>query len=766
MKKYVLVFLPLLLSVHWIMAQQSGLRMADLREINYGIVKIIEDLEVYSGLSAGVDEENFRNLFSSSETMVYCDIRFDNRYDEIVRLNDYIGIVRSNCNDLGATINNVSIGLPYLKNGKLLVDTKVDKRITGSDKCERFFEDEHELIITFEVTKSDKGNLVPGINSIRNTISKGKWIVLKILDPRGRNWSDEAFTINDSLVRTNNTGTILFRYKDYLKPLIVKPVNSDYVIPRQFGNFQDLIAQSKANVVACDPRIVELNAERAAIVFVDTKEAKKEGKKSKEKEELAQKEKERLAKEKAEAERAELARLEQERLAKEIAEAERAELARLEQERLAKEKAEAEKAELARIEKEKLAKEKAEVEKAELARLEKDRLAKKKAEEEKAELARQEQERLAKSKSEKEKAELARKEQERKAKEKAEAEKADLARLEQERMAKEKAEAEKAELARLEQERIAKEKAEAEKAELARLEQERIAKEKAEAEKAELARLEKERIEKEMLQKRQEASFPRFLAGASVTYILPLSGTPLIRQSGETNNSVDPGLSIGYGIHARYQFKLGGLGRFQVGTGFNLDNVNYQSELKDFKEAVEGAIDPDNYPYLRQVTLKNITEDIKLSYFSLPVGLEKIFNLGRSGWALSVGGDASFLFLYTSKYKSTASLSISGLYKEYNLIIDDLEVYGFGKFEASSSDKIKANSQLLCMDFGAGIAKNLGQKLSLQAKYRYRMSRNDLFDSVGRLSVNNNNSEIESLMGLNNYRMQYHYITVGLAYNF
>lgn len=715
-----LTSIVLLMSMQWAAAQTDKLRMSDLREINFKVVKLIGQYETYSAFSGPEDYADFRKLFTSSDASLYCDVLHDAKLDDYVKLTEYLDIVKKNYTDVGTVVNLRKISLPAFSGNTGSIDVEIIKMVNGINTCKVSYNDTFNLLV--KVSFQASGGLfqhftISGINTLA---PKGKLIVLKALNPKGKSVPNEPFTINDIRYATDNKGNINYRYKNQDKPLIINPLNKEYAAI-QFEDFADLLSHGKTASTPCEQHSVAFTLQKttAALATVTAAERKK---------------------------------AEKERLAKETAEKEKAAA-----DKLALEKAAKEKAEIAR-----LAKEKEELEKAALAKAELEKAVLEKAEKEKAELAKAEQEKAAQKK-----AALAKAEKEKLAKQKAEKAKPALTKAEQEKIAREKAEKEKAELAKAEQEKLAREKAESEQAELARLEQEKKDKEKAEEQRKELARQEELKKAKEIKPvARKVPAYAKFPVGIAVNYLLPSSGGPVTKNIELLQNEISSDFSLGYGIFAGYEFKLGQLGKFQLKTGLMIDNINFTSELEHYSVNYTD-IDPDNYTYLRKIDINNISEEIKLRYLSIPVGIEKIFTLGNSGWALSLDAGINLMFLSSATYSSSADALYAGYYPElFNLTIKENGVYDFGNYAVDASGDIKATSSLLSTDLGAGLYKALGENLSVFAKFRHRTMNSDVFEVNDLRSLSEKYSQIESMMNYkNSYNLRYNFLTVGMAFN-
>jgi tetratricopeptide (TPR) repeat protein len=256
-----------------------------------------------------------------------------------------------------------------------------------------------------------------------------------------------------------------------------------------------------------------------------------------------------------------------------------------------------------------------------------------------------------------------------------------------------------------------------------------------------------------------------FSVGIVLNYILPSATGPIVDKTKLIQNKVTSSFSLGYGIVAGYTFELGKLGQFKARTGLTIDNINFKSELDQYFSQ-NYSTDKDNSQYVRKIKLNNLKEDIKLSYLSIPLGLEKIFTLGKSGWALSLNAGVNFMFLSSAKYESSANIFYVGYYPDlFNLTISDNKEYNFGSFAVKSANDIKAKSSLTSIDFGAGVSRNIG-RMSVFAEFRHRSSSENLFETKDLWSLSENFLQLESTMNFKNYyNLRYNYLTLGLVYN-
>jgi hypothetical protein len=783
MKKYGLIIITvLLLSIQWAIAQPDKLRMSDLREINFNVVKLIGQYEFYSAFSSEDDYSEFIRLFKSSDSYIYCDIPNEVKEGDIIGIKDYIEIAKKHHPEVNS-VNFWKINLPTFNGNKGNVDVEVVKSVAGTDKCKGEYKDSYKLIISVNFEYSEGRYSDYFISGIQSKTPRGKLIALKALNANGKIMANESFLINDTTLTTDNKGIVKFMIRDRNKSLIIIPLNKEYSVPATYNNSRELLANAKPRTSPCELSLVEFVVVKAipALAFVTPDE--------KEKIEKQKAEQAKLEQEKADQQKSEQARLEKEK----------ADQLKVEQARLNKEKADQQKAEQAKLEKEKayqlkveqarLNKEKADQQKTEQARLEKEKTDQLNAEQARLNKEKAEQQMTEQARLEKEKADQLNAEQARLNKEKAEQQTTEQARLEKEnadqlnseqaRLNKEKADQQNAEQVNLEKEvaerqnaeqaRIEKEKADHQKAEEARIE-----KIKADRQKAELAK--KHGINNVSNNAKEKNKIPanyKFSVGINLNYVLTSKGSPLFIKNEQIPNRLTPDLSLGYGLGAGYEFKLGAIGKFQVTTGIGIDNYNYKCELDQYSTAYDDY-DPDMYKYLRKVKIDNLSEEIKLSYLTVPLGLEKIFALNNSGWALSLNTSINAMFLSSARNKSSADILYSGYYilnADYyplpiDLTISDNGIYDFGHFKVATSNSITAKSFLIGIDLGIGLTKKLGNRFTAIAKFRHRMSNNKMFNTKDLNSLSDNNSQIESMMNFkNNYNLRYNYLTLGLFFN-
>jgi tetratricopeptide (TPR) repeat protein len=1048
MKRISLFILVLIISIHWVMAQVDNLKMSDLREINYQVVKLIGDYESYSALSGTEDNEGFIKLFAAPDALVYCDILTDVSTDEKVGLNNYIDIVKRHYSDVNTFVKINKINLPSFKGTIGTVEVEIAKTVSGINKCQVNIKELFILIATvkFKVNSGNYENFK--ISDIRSKTPRGKLIVLKSLGPKGKVLPNESFIINSKTYSSDLNGIIKYHLMNKDSSLAITPLNTEYSGTILFKDYKDILANTKKGITPCEQSVVEFSVQKPTALALKTttikKETKKEkldnesyektiaeaqilltGKKYQEAKALYQsalkiKPTDEFALKKiSEIENSlNKIKIRNESYSKAVAEGDSNYKAARYREALApyqlanslkpeenypleqidringifasvkkKESTYASKIEeadslltnkayseakvsyqtalkikpdekyplqkiseidmiLAGIKTgdDKYSKEVAEGdnyyktgkyqeaiepykrarklkpgEKYPLAQIDKINLIltdlKKKDSNYASEIAKADKlladkkysdaissyskasaikpdEKYPKEKiiaikimltggtvvkSEYAQAisegniQLAAKEfekalasfrtaqqlkpQELLPKEKIAQTEAEMKKL-NDLYASAIAEGDNKFMAKqyqpalesynkaldiksgekypedkireineiLSQNKVTQEqydqaladgdisfaakdyeKAISDYKKASQLRQdEQLPKDKIAQAEAEIKKINKsyltwiseadkkykskkypEAIEaynkaadikpeknyprdqitliNELLAKEKTVEFP---VGLVLNYILPSSSGPIANKTDLVKYDITPSVSLGYGVTAGCKFKLGSLGKFQVNTGFTLNNINYSSGLSQYKSYNTEAVDMDNYNYTRIIQINNLKEDIKLSYFSIPLGLEKIFPLWESGWALSLNAGINFMFLSSATNESSANISYAGYYAPpLNVTIYETGVYDFGNFAVATSNSIEAKSSLMNIDFGAKLSKRIGH-ISIFAQFRHSMSNNDLFVKKDSWSLSEKFLELESTMNFkNNYNLRYNYLALGLVYN-
>jgi hypothetical protein len=271
MRKFGTLFLTFLLpfiSIEWTTAQVQSIGMSDLREINLNITRLVDDYEAYSGFSNDEDVAGFRNLFTSPGVLVYCDVAEDDKYDDQVDIDDYIGIVRRNyLPEYSTTTYLLKINLPDLLEQSGSSDVELVKSSNGSTRCNSIFTYALHLIvkISFQIKNGSYTNF--GISGIRVKESQGKPIILHAVNYHGKELAFASLYLNNCKYKTDKNGNISYLYVSRNKPLIIKTRDLFTSRSFRFANYKDIYTHCRPRSLSCEPKIVELKLWKTAYPF-------------------------------------------------------------------------------------------------------------------------------------------------------------------------------------------------------------------------------------------------------------------------------------------------------------------------------------------------------------------------------------------------------------------------------------------------------------------------------------------------------------------
>lgn len=824
MKRLVtLINLILFICVQCAFAQVDNLRMSDLRDINFQVVKLIGDYETYSAFTGTEDYSGFKNLFESVDALVYCDQLYDSRLDDKVALNEYLEIVKSNNGDIGTNVKINKINLPSFTGKTGIIGVEILKSVNGLNICGTSYNDIFNLVVTIRF--QFKGGLFENfkISEISSREPRGKLIVFRAFDPKGKAMANESFLINNRAFTTDMNGNIRYHVMNQDSSLLITtPINSVYDETLRYKNYEDLLANRKKGTSPCEPNLVEFTVKKAEVLATTTKPINKETKKEKLEREsyekaitgaqtlLAEK---KYVEAKVSYQSALKIRPDDKACQQKIKEIDEllSDITALNKS-YAKEVSEGDvnynaKKYSEAIDHYQLANSIKPEEKYPLQQLEKINgiLADfNRKDENYSLLIAKADKQLTEKKyddaiSTYTKA-LTIKPNEKYPQEKINAIKsiqgiADVNKLYAQAISDgnasfavkdfEKAIINyKAALQLKPDEQLPKDKIAQTEFQIRKL-NDNYAAFIAEGDKKYSAKQYSDALAAyhEALEIKPSEQYPKdqiaeinavmetkkaseFPVGVVMNYILPSATGPVFNKTELIQNKLTPALSLGYGVIAAYKFKLGGLGKFQVRTGMTMDNINFNSELVQYTSQFD-TFDPDDYPYTREIQVKDLTEEIKLSYFTIPIDLEKIFSLGKSGWAFSLNAGVNLMLLSSASYGSSAEVSYTGYYPAelFNLTIKENGVYDFGNYAVSTSNSIKAESSLISMDFGAGLSKKIW-RMSVFAEFRHRISNTNMFELKDLWSLSQDFQQMESTMNFKNkYNLSYNFLSVGLVFN-
>jgi hypothetical protein len=151
---------------------------------------------------------------------------------------------------------------------------------------------------------------------------------------------------------------------------------------------------------------------------------------------------------------------------------------------------------------------------------------------------------------------------------------------------------------------------------------------------------------------------------------------------------IEKGIGYSIGVEMNYFFNK------KIGISFGAGLSNYNSGLNagSFSNATLAQpkmIDKDGDTYYKLIAA-NVKETNSFTYIDLPLLLKlDLGNTEKISFYLQGGGALSFLV--SAKYSSSGSITYSGYYPEYHVVLKDLPDYGFG-----TSDIKKSNADWVC----------------------------------------------------------------------
>jgi hypothetical protein len=225
---------------------------------------------------------------------------------------------------------------------------------------------------------------------------------------------------------------------------------------------------------------------------------------------------------------------------------------------------------------------------------------------------------------------------------------------------------------------------------------------------------------------------------------------------GSTETSVTSSSAMKFCGGAALEIDLFTREKLQIGVGLGINYLTISSELTTSKytDSVPDLTDIDNDKYTLLVSMKNVKEELTLTYVDIPVYGQLKYFLTKKFYLMGDLG-VSFSFLVNSTYKTTSAAEYRGKYDEYNGIIlygNELSEYGYGQYNMNinASDSKTFNGMNINVfgkvGFGYGISRKVNAFLNIG--YCYGLTNIFKQDGSGSYHLSTGNTEIGSLGGL------------------
>ena len=224
--------------------------------------------------------------------------------------------------------------------------------------------------------------------------------------------------------------------------------------------------------------------------------------------------------------------------------------------------------------------------------------------------------------------------------------------------------------------------------------------------------------------------------------------------------------TYGYGIGIDFNRKIAKSGRtnFYLNFGIGIEKTGIGFSGSNYNE--HSASDVDGDPYLRQIELNDIKENIDLNYLYLPIGIKFKYLLDKK-FSLEAIVGAKAYYLFNQSCSITTSASYKGYYEQYDKLTMD-HYYDYGYFDLSFQNK-----KLQLPEFNYGLFANLGgsyrinQKYSASLRVGYDYSLMNVANYNGSYVLSENKDDYKSLIySFNKINKSTLNLKIGINYNF
>ena len=222
--------------------------------------------------------------------------------------------------------------------------------------------------------------------------------------------------------------------------------------------------------------------------------------------------------------------------------------------------------------------------------------------------------------------------------------------------------------------------------------------------------------------------------------------------------------SNSYGINIGGVLSPNKKGYWHIITGIKNTNLNYINKINYLSESYNTS-DANQVNYLRTNQVSNLQEEHQIQFTTIPILLEKGFNIKRNYCFYVQAGASIVISLKANRYTSSLT-SYSGYYKDYyGITIKENGVYDYGNYNLNNSSNLTMVSNLVLMDLGMGISKKISKKTTFKLGIDYQKSFDNIFSESNK-KLSTNKSELNSITQTNySFTVNYLSLHIGLKYN-
>ena len=221
---------------------------------------------------------------------------------------------------------------------------------------------------------------------------------------------------------------------------------------------------------------------------------------------------------------------------------------------------------------------------------------------------------------------------------------------------------------------------------------------------------------------------PKFIVRPNVSIGIgnALSMQPLIELDSQKSSAMNFGIDFGFNLWYNLKNSL----ILNLGVGYSSYSLNIDADDFSFNYFAPSSADIDGNTYYRYYDVRNLSQQIKVNYLTIPIYLGYTYNVTK--WlGIYLNAGASLGINAGSSLSSVAGQArVYGIYPEYgNLIIDESYMNGFGTTDLAKAQKQSVNvsgfSSALLLGFGFDV--KLYGPVWVNAGVRYNVGLGNIF---------------------------------------
>ncbi len=221
--------------------------------------------------------------------------------------------------------------------------------------------------------------------------------------------------------------------------------------------------------------------------------------------------------------------------------------------------------------------------------------------------------------------------------------------------------------------------------------------------------------------------------------LIPSDKSPISFPNAMNKNagSYETGINLGIRVVDKQK------GYWKLITGLTYFSYNGEHTLREYKQNYQ-TVDPDGANYIRTNEIQNYKQASTISGISIPIAVEKGFNLGKkTGFMINSG--IAYAKILESTAKLNASAQYSGLYPDFfNVTIKENGVSDYGNYELADRKVLAPTNHFWTAQVTGGFYYKLSPTLNLTTTLTYKQNITDMFN-LEQKSISSNRNEINTL---------------------